>query len=299
MAIKMVKFMIEGILPAIITPFDEEGNVEFKYLKDVVNFQMRKGVHGFFVCGSAGEGALMSTEQRKTVAEAVLNEVKGRVPIIVHVGSTNTNEAVELAKHANTIGAAAVGAITPFYFKPDLEGLIEHYRSIAKAISIPVFIYNIPRLSGFNVTPDIARKICSIENVIGIKDSSESLVQIQEIIETVPKHIIVINGTDTLLFEALMAGVRGQISNVANVIPELMVDIYDSYKKGEYNKALHLQFKVNAVKRILEGLPISPVKAALELRGVKAGFPKRPLRPLSAEEVETLKERLISLNLFW
>jgi len=294
---KETKF--EGIFPAVITPFDREGNVWFESLWDVVRFQMEKGVHGLFVCGTAGEGPSMSVEQRKSVAEVVVKEVAGRIPVIVHVGTTNTKETVELAKHAEEIGAQAVGAVSPYYFKPDLEGLVEHYRLLAEAVGIPVFVYNIPRLTGFNITPDMIRRICTIENVKGVKDTSDNLIQLQEIIETAPKPITVINGSDWLLFAALMVGVDGQISSVANVIPEIMVELYELYKKREYGRALNLQAKINAVKKALEGPPIAPVKAALELRGVKAGVPKRPLRPLKPEEIIKLGERLKSLNLYW
>jgi len=294
---KQTKF--QGIFPAVITPFDQEGNVDFESLRNVVRFHLEKGVHGFFACGTAGEGPSMSIEERKAVAEAVVKEVAGRVPVIVHVGTTNTKETVELAKHAEKIGSPAVGAVSPYYFKPDLEGLVEHYRLIAEAVGIPVFVYNIPRLTGFNITPEMVRRICTIENVKGVKDTSDNLIQLQEIIETAPKPITVINGSDWLLFAALMVGVDGQISSAANVIPEVMVELYELFKKKEYGKALNLQAKINAVKKTLEGPPIAPVKAALELRGVKAGVPKRPLRPLKPEEIIKLSERLKALNLYW
>jgi len=290
---------LRGIFPAIITPFNSEGDVEFEHLRDVARFQMSKGVHGFFVCGSAGEGPLMSTEQRRTVAEALITEVAGRVPVIVHAGSTNTREANELAKHAQDCGAAAVGVVAPFYFKPDPEGLIEHYRSIAEAVTIPVLVYNIPSRAGYNITPETIAKICSIPNIMGVKDSSGDLIQLREIIETAPKSITVINGADNLLYAALTVGVHGQISGIANVVPELLVELYNVYKKGEYDKALNLQTKINAVKRSVEGPPIAPLKAALELRGIKAGLPRRPLRPLKQSEIIILEEKLKSLNLFW
>jgi len=290
---------IEGILPAIITPFDAEGDVEFEYLRGVVRFQLEKGVHGFFACGTVGEGPSMSTEQRKAVTEAIIKEVADKVPVIVQSGSTNTREAIDLSRHADESGAAAVGVVSPYYFKPDPEALVEHYRLIAESVGIPVLVYNIPSLTGFNITPDIISKLCGIKNIAGVKDSSGNLIQIREIIETAPKPITVINGSDNLLFSALMAGVNAQISGVANIIPELLVQLYHAFKKGEYQKALNLQAKINAVKRAVAGIPIAPVKAALELRGIKAGLPKRPLRPLKESEMSSLKEKLASLDLMW
>lgn len=296
----MAKPLFEGILPAIITPFDAEGNVDFDLLRDVVRFQIDKGVHGFFVCGTVGEGPLMSIEQRKSVAEAVVREVRGKVPVIVHVGTTNTAESVELAKHAERVGANAVGAVTPYFFKPDLEGLIMHYRLISEAVRIPTFVYNIPQQTGFNLTPEIFRKLCSIENIHGIKDSSGSLSQIQEIIETAPKHVTVINGADDILLAALLVGVNAEISGVANVAPEILVELYENFREGNYKRALELQRKTNVLRRILyEWSSIPSIKAALELRGVRAGMPKKPLRPLKQEEISRLKDKLKALGLFW
>ena len=294
--------LFEGVLPAIITPFDSNGNVDFDALRDVVRFQIEGGVHGFFACGTVGEGVLMSIEQRKAVAEAIVREAKGRVPVIVHVGTTNTSESVELAKHAEQIGAKAVGAVAPFFFKPDVEGLKMHYQSIAEAANIPVFVYNIPVMTGFNITAEIFRKLCMIEGVAGIKDSSGNLSQIQEIIETTPKPITVINGSDDILLAALIVGASAEVSGTANVAPELLVELYESYKEGNLKKALKLQRKLNALKRVLyEICPsnVSSIKAALEMRGVKAGVPKKPLRPLNSEELSRLKDKLSALNLYW
>ena len=294
--------LFEGVLSAIITPFDSDGNVDFDALRDVVRFQIEGGVHGFFACGTVGEGVLMSIGQRKAVAEAIVREAKGRVPVIVHVGTTNTSESVELAKHAEQIGAKAVGAVAPFFFKPDVEGLRMHYQSIAEAVNIPVFVYNIPRMTGFNITAEIFRKLCMIEGVAGIKDSSGNLSQIQEIIETAPKPITVINGADDIFLAVLIAGASAEISGTANVAPELLVEIYESYKEGDLRKALKLQRKLNALKRVLYEIGssnVSSIKAALEMRGVKAGVPKKPLRPLNSEELSRLKDKLSALNLYW
>jgi len=296
------KSVFEGVFPAIITPFDSDGNVDFQTFSEVVRFQINSGVHGFFVCGTVGEGALMSIEQRKSVAEVIIKEVGDKVPVIVHVGTTNTNESVELAKHAERIGAKAVGAINPFFFKPDVEGLMMHYQMIAGAVKIPVFVYNIPQLTGFNITPDIFRMLCSIEGVAGIKDSSGNLSQIQEMIETAPKPITVINGADDIFLAALIVGASAEISGISNAAPELMVELYEAYKENDFRRALNLQRKVNALKRILYGIGpsnIAAIKAAMELRGVRAGLPRKPLRPMKSDEVARLKDKLSALGLYW
>ena len=295
----MVSADLQGIFPALITPFDREGKVILKDLRGVARFHIEKGVDGFFVCGSAGEGPLMSISQRKLVAETVIDEAGGDVSIIVHAGTTNTEETVELAKHAEENGADAVGVVSPYYFNPDLEGLMEHYRLISESVSIPVLVYNIPHRTGFNVTSQMMTKLCELPNIMGVKDSSRNLIQIQEIIQTAPKKITVINGSDNLIYAALTIGVDGQISGTANVAPELFVELYKAFKDGDRTRALKLQAEINSVIRALRGPPIAPFKAALALRGVSAGFPKMPLRPLRPDEISELKDRLTALNLFW
>jgi 4-hydroxy-tetrahydrodipicolinate synthase len=289
-----------GVFPALVTPFTREGKVSLEELREVARFHVEKGVNGFFVCGTVGEGPMMSIRQRKLVAETVIEEVSDRVSIIVHAGTTNTEETVELARHAEKSGADAVGVVSPYFFKPDLEGIIDHYRIVSESVDIPVIVYNIPSLTGFNLTSQIVMKLCELPNIIGVKDSSRDLIQIREIIETAPKKITVINGADNLTFAALMIGVDGQISGMANVAPELFVGLYRAFKAGDHARALKIQKDINSVIRALSGLPpIAPIKAALELRGIKAGLPKRPLRPLKPEEISKLKEKLTALNLFW
>ena len=296
----MEKVKFQGIFPALITPFTREGKVHLEELLEVVLFHVERRVNGFFVCGTVGEGPMMSIKQRKLVAEKVIREVSDRALVIVHAGTTNTEETVELARHAEKSGADAVGVVSPYYFKPDLDGILEHYRIVSESIRIPVFIYNIPHLTGFNLTPQMVTKICELPNIIGVKDSSRDLIQIREIMETAKKKITVINGSDNLTFAALMMGVDGQISGMANVAPELFVGLYKAYKDGNYAKALKLQKDINSVIRALSGFPpIAPIKAALELRGIRAGLPKRPLRPLRPDEIDNLKEKLTALNLFW
>ena len=298
----MSKSLFRGVFPAIITPFNSAGDIDFDALKEVVRFQINNSVHGFFACGTVGEGALMSISQRKAAVEAIIKETGGKVPVVAHVGTTNTDECIDLAKHAEKSGAKAIGVITPYFFKPDIEGLMIHYQAIAEAVNIPVFAYNIPQLTGFNLTPEIFRRLCAIERLAGIKDSSGNLSQIQEIIDTAPKSITVINGADDIFLAALIVGASAEISGIANVAPELMVELYEAYRENDYAKALRLQRKVNALRRILYTTGpsnIAMIKAALELRGVKAGLPKKPLRPLNRDELSRLKEKLGGLNLYW
>jgi len=288
---------IEGIITALLTPFTEEGDVYEEALQELVEFQVKTGVHGLYPCGTVGEGPTMSTEQRKRVAEIVVDQVKARIPVIVHIGAINTTMTVELAKHAEEVGADALGCVTPYYYTLDDNAIMEHYRRVAEAVRIPIFVYNIPHRTNINVTPDLMVKLAKLPNIMGIKDSSRDFTQLCEYVEKLGKGVTVICGTDAFMIPALFVGAKGAISAVSNVFPELLVDSYDAYKKGNYEKAIALQYKITATRRVLSKPAIAPLKEALKMRGFRAGTVKSPLRPMTEEETIKLRDSLIGLGL--
>jgi len=288
---------IEGIITALLTPFTEEGDVYEEALHELVEFQVKTGVHGLYPCGTVGEGPTMSTEQRKRVAEIVVDEVKARIPVIVHIGAINTTITVELAKHAEEVGADALGCVTPYYYTLDDNAIMKHYRHVAEAVRIPIFVYNIPHRTNINVTPDLMVKLAKLPNIVGIKDSSRDFTQLCEYIEKLGKGVTVICGTDAFMIPALFVGAKGAISAVSNVFPELLVDSYDAYKKGNYEKAMALQHKITAARRVLSKPAIAPLKEALKMRRFKAGTVKNPLRPMTEEETIKLRDSLMGLGL--
>jgi len=292
-----LKRKIEGIITALLTPFTEEGNIDEEALQEFAEFQVKSGIHGLYPCGTVGEGPTMSIEQRKRVAEIVVDQVKARIPVIVHIGAINTTMTVELAKHAEKVGADALGCVTPYYFTLDDDAIIEHYRRVAEAVSIPIFVYNIPHRTTFNITPNLMVKLAKLPNIIGIKDSSRDFTQLCEYIEKLGKGFTVICGTDALIIPALFMGAKGAISAISNVFPELFVDAYDAYKKKNYEKAITLQFKIIAARRVLGKPAIAPLKEALKMRGFRAGAVKNPLRPMTEKEIIKLRDSLIGLGL--
>lgn len=288
---------IEGIITALITPFTQEGNVNEGTLRELVEFQVRSGVHGLYPCGTTGEGLTMSIEQRKRVAEIVVGQVKARIPVVVHIGAINTAMTIQLAKHAEKIGADALGCVTPYYYALDDDAIIEHYRRVAEAVRIPIFVYNIPHRTTINVTPDLMVKLAKLPNIMGIKDSSRNFAQLCEYIEKLGKGFTVISGTDAYIIPALFMGAKGAISAIANAFPELLVESYDAYKKGNHEKAIGLQYKIVAARRVLAKPAIAPLKEALKMRGYRAGTVKNPLRPMTKEETIKLRDSLIGLGL--
>jgi len=288
---------IEGIITALITPFTQEGNVDEEALRELVEFQVSSGVQGLYPCGTTGEGPTMSIEQRKRVAEIVVDQVKPRIPVVVHIGAINTAMTIQLAKHAEKIGADALGCVTPYYYALDDDAIIEHYRRVAEAVRIPMLVYNIPHQTTINVTPDLMVKLTKLPNVIGIKDSSRDFTQLCEYIEKLGKGFTVICGTDALIIPALFMGAKGAVSAIANTFPELFVESYDAYKKRNYTKAIGLQYKIIAARKVLAKPAIAPLKEALKMRGFRAGTVKNPLRPMTEKEIIELRHSLIRLGL--
>lgn len=288
---------IEGVITALLTPFTEEGDVDEEALRELVEFQVKSGIHGLYPCGTVGEGPTMSIEQRKRVAKIVVDQVKARIPVIVHIGAIDTTMTVELAKHAEEAGADALGCVTPYYFTLDDDAIIEHYRRVAEAVRIPIFVYNIPHRTNINITPNLMAKLAKIPNIVGVKDSSRDFTQLCEYIEKLGKSFTVICGTDALMIPALFMGAKGSISAISNVFPELFVNAYDAYKKKDYEKAITLQLKIIAARKAFAKPTIAPLKEALKIRGFKAGTVKNPLRPMTKKETMELRNSLIELGL--
>lgn len=215
-------FTIRGIITALLTPFTEDGRVDEGALRELVQFQMKSGVNGFFALGTTGMGPAMEAPQRKRVAEIVVEETHNRLPIIVQVGASNPATSLELAQHAEKIGADAVASLTPFYYQPDEEAVLEHYSKLSQSTNLPLFVYNIPRNTGNNVDAKLLAKLCKIPRIVGIKDSSRDFSQLLGYLTVVPDGFNVINGTDSYLFSALCAGVQGGVSATANTAPRTL-----------------------------------------------------------------------------
>jgi len=292
---------IEGIVTALVTPFNLEGELDESALERIVEFQIAKRVHGLYPCATFGEGPTMTLEQRKRVAEIVIEKSRHHVPVVVQVGAPDASTTIELARHAEHVGADAIAVVTPYYYNPDEKALVEYYRQVSEKVAIPIFIYNIPYRTTVNITPDIALKIVeAAPRVQGIKDSSRDFMQVLEYIEKLPRDFIILNGADAYILPALIMGAAGAMSAYSNAFPELYVSLYDLFKKGDYDKAREVQFKINITRRILRlhAQPfIQPVKEAMRMRGIPAGFVRRPLRPMTEQEIDDLRSKLKKLDL--
>ena len=287
--------MFEGILPAIITPFlrNPSMDLDIEGLRSNISFLVDSGVDGIVPCGSTGESATLSFEEHEKVIEVTLEEVNGRVPVLAGTGSNNTTEALKLTKAARDLGVEGVLAISPYYNKPNRAGLIRHYQALADC-DIPVVMYNVPGRTGQNLLPQWVAELASYPNIVAIKEASGDINQISQVIElTRDEDFSVISGDDNMTLPMMSLGAVGVISVSANIVPRQMIDLYQAFLKGDYEKARKMHFSLSPLIRALfaESNPI-PVKKAVEMRGMAGGPVRLPLADAGKETVELLHKVL-------
>jgi len=271
-------FKPEGIFPALVTPFTDDGKVvDDERLRILVNRCIELGVHGVVPCGTTGEFINLTAEEKRHVIKFVIDEVNGRVPVIAGTGASGTAEAVELTRFAKEAGAAAALVVTPYYLKPADRGIYEHYATIASEVDLPIILYNIPQCTGLPLPWQMVEDLAQIPNIVAVKDSSGQLAFILAVLEKVRDKINVLCGHDEVVVAALAAGCSGAILASANVIPDIWIQIYNHVKKGELQQARELQYKVQKIARIIAGSSAVGTKAALNMMKIKVGPPRQPL----------------------
>jgi len=288
---------LEGIITALVTPFTEDSKLNVDGLRRLIDFQLSNGVTSFFICGTYGLGPVMSVDERKKVTELVVESVGGRGKVIVHVGSLNIDDALELARHAEDVGAYAIASLPPYYYVFDDEAIINYFKRLVSRVKIPVYLYNNPARTGVRITSELLRKLADV-GVTGVKDSSFDIVRFYEDLTVVdPSRFEFIMGTEALLLPAMVVGVKACISGLSNVFPELVVKLYKLVSEGDYVNAAKLHLEVIKVRKVLHLVPTIPaVFEVLRLRGIDVGIPKPPFRRLSSKEVELLRSELMKLG---
>jgi 4-hydroxy-tetrahydrodipicolinate synthase len=291
--------LLRGILSALSTPFttdlkeiDEEG------LRELVDGTIEAGIHGLIPCGSTGEFFVLTTEERKHVAEIVMDQAGGRVPVVPHTGSCSTAEAIELSSHAERIGADAVMVVQPYYEAPNLDEIVGYYKDISDAIHLPIMVYNNPAGTGVNPGASFMGRIArEVENVKYIKDSSGDLSQVSELLYKFGEKVIILNGWDTITFSGLALGMKGSVWGAANVMPRQCAELFNLVEAGELIQARRLWEKMWPVNQFLvtEGYAAS-VKAGANLIGFHVGDPRLPYRPLSDEKKAELRQLLVNVG---
>ena len=289
---------IEGIFPALYTPFDDEGELSEGSLRSLIDFQIEGGVHGLWLGGGSGEGVLLSLEERKLLVEATVEHVRGRVMVINHVGALTTRDAVELAEHSAQAGADAISSIPPFFYKPRLQEIVRHYRTIAGAVDLPLMAYHLPGLTGVDIDVEVLKHMMDVENFIGLKFSDYNLYELRRILELGEGRFTVIEGNDEVLLPALVMGAHGGVGMSYPIMPQAYVRMYTAYKAGKHDEAKKHQYKINRVIETVDRYGLAGYKAIMGWQGIECGTPRLPLRQLSTDELEQLKQELEIIGFF-
>lgn len=291
---------LDGIFVPHITPFNGDGSIDEEALRRCVNFWVGGGLSGLVPCGSNGEAPYLSREERKRIIRIVLEEVKEDICVIAGTGTTSTNETIQLTRDAKDLGVDAALVVTPFYYKPSNRELYEHYRSILEAVDLPIVLYSVPKFTGFHLdTSVIASLVSEYSGIVGIKDSGGDVGRITETFRLVGDKISVLAGTTDLTLPTLMIGGKGAVIAIANVLPKMCSQLYQAYRNDVKVEAVKLQQLLSYYNEILvkRHNQLAAIKEALVLRGLPAGYPRRPTLPLEPEAkneikklVETMKE---------
>jgi 4-hydroxy-tetrahydrodipicolinate synthase len=276
---------LEGIWPALVTPFAPDGRLDRQGIARLIRHVLDGGVHGVFAAGSQGEFYALSDDERVALAESVVDEVNGRVPVCVGTGAITTDQAMKCTRLVAAVGVDFVGIITPFFVKPSPDELEKHFRRIAESTDKPVLLYNNPARTGVTIPPLVVDRLRSVENIIGIKDSSGDLTLLGEYIAHSPPGFKVFVGTDTLILAALALGGHGAVSASANVAPDLVVQLYTAAASGDYELARTCQRKLSPLRRAFAmGTFPAVVKEAMEIIGIGVGLPRPPVGSLDKDK---------------
>ncbi len=291
-----MQIRLTGILPALLTPFTRGGaKVDYEKASAFASTLADRGVAGLFVCGSTGEGLLMTLEERKRLAKEVIDAVGKRIKVVMQTGCLDTSSTIELTRHARDAGAHAVAVYTPAFYKYDESALFGHFQRVAKAVpEIPLFLYNIPQYTGNGLSPTLIQELANrVDSVVGMKDSSGDMVHLGRVISSAPKGFVTLNGADELSYQAYLTGAVGTVAMTANVVPEIFQSIFDGVKAGKLNSALKAQRRLAEVMAALgHGQLISVYKEAIRLQGYDVGHVRPPQRELGAAEKKDLAKLL-------
>lgn len=290
---------IRGVIVPLLTPFDPQGRIDEAAAARLVDYLIARGVKGLFPGGTTGEGPLLTGAERRRLAEVVVGAAGGRVPVIVHTGAATTREAVALTRHAQRIGAQAAALITPYYYRYPEEALFRHFAHIAaQTPDFPLYLYNFPAVTGNALSVDlVARLVEHCPNIVGLKDSSGALDLLVASLSWRGGAFNPANGSDGLLLAALALGLEACVSGNANVVPELVVALYDAMARGDLATARALQAKLDRARAILsDGADLSLFKGLLARRGLPVGEVRSPLLPASEAKLAACWEALAALG---
>jgi 4-hydroxy-tetrahydrodipicolinate synthase len=280
-------------MTALVTPMTEKGGLDLPALERLAQWQVQQGIHGLVPCGTTGEGATLTDEEKHDVFATVVQAVGGRVPVIAGAGSNSTAATLSAAQTAARAGADALLVVSPYYNKPNRSGMVAHYRAVAAETDLPVVVYNVPGRTGQNLGAALILDLASIDGVVAVKEASGDLDQIAAILEGRPRGFAVLSGDDPLAMPAVALGADGVISVVSNEAPGEMARLMEAALKGDMEQARRLHFRLLPLMRanFTETNPV-PVKTAMNLLGHCSGMLRAPLGPPEERTIELLRDAL-------
>ena len=287
-----------GVGTALVTPSSSSGAVDEAAVRRLARRQIDAGVHFLVPCGTTGEAPTLSAQERRRVVELVVEEARGRVPVLAGAGGYDTREVVESARAMREAGADGLLSVTPYYNKPTPEGLFRHYQAVAQATPLPIVVYNVPGRTGCNVDPSTLARLATIPNVAGVKEASGNVTQICEALKAVPGDFLVLSGDDALTLPAMAVGARGVVSVASNEVPGEMSRLVEAAERNDFAAAreIHSRLLPLMLVNFAESNPI-PVKAAMAQMGLLEENYRLPMVPPRAETREKLARVLAGVSL--
>lgn len=294
----MKKTIFTGAAVAIVTPFNEDGTINFDLMAELIEYQIEKGTDAIVVCGTTGESPTLTDEEHKAAIEFTVKTVNHRVPVIAGTGSNDTEYAVQLSQEAEKSGADALLLVTPYYNKTSQQGLIRHYNYIADRVNIPIIIYNVPGRTGVSIKPETYLELSKHENIVAAKEANGDISALAKTIALCGDNLDIYSGNDDQITAFLALGGKGVISVLSNVVPDVAHEMVASYLRGETDKSRDLQLKyLRLCNDLFMDVNPIPVKEAMMMMGWQVGDCRMPLAPLSDANREALRATLNSYGL--
>lgn len=291
------KIIFKGCGTAIATPFTEDG-INFLEFGKLIEDQISAGVNAIIVCGTTGESATMTEEEKKEVIKFTVNTVNKRIPVIAGTGSNNTVSAIKMSKYAEEVGADGLLIVTPYYNKATQEGLIEHYRAISNSTSLPIIVYSVQSRTGVNILPETCLELSKIDNIVAIKEASGNIAQIVKIASLCGENLNIYSGNDDQVLPVLSIGGIGVISVLSNIAPKKFTDMINYFFENDLENAKKIQLdSINIINALFCEVNPIPVKFALNQMGYNFGKPRLPLTELSDKNKDKLIKAMKDYNL--
>lgn len=282
------------VLTAMVTPFDQQGEIDYSATRNLVNYLIANGTEGLVVAGTTGESPTLTTEEKIALFKFVVEVAAGRVPVIAGTGSNNTRASISLTKQSEEAGVDGIMLVGPYYNKPSQEGLFQHFKSIAEATSLPIMLYNIPGRSVVNISVETIVRLSEISNIVAVKEASGNLDDMAEIISRTPDTFTLYSGDDGLTIPVLAIGGAGVVSVASHIIGNQMQEMITLFKNGHVQEAASAHRRLLPIMKALFMAPNpTPVKTALNMQGVQVGDVRLPMIPLNDEEKIALQKVLL------